>query len=140
MTTTPDLIVTRHRGLLEWLARRLPAPPTERRPGYWDVDPDFGVSWVYSDGPDRPGYGDGRPGCGHTIPVLSHVLADDVRGLHVLGVLPLALAAEAASVTEVSMPGLRPDQRGKELTPDEMDAAGAELRTYSVLRPPESAH
>lgn len=64
--------------------------------------------------------------------VIEHATADDVRGQHVVGALPLHLAALAASVTTVDMPGLRPEQRGVDLTPDEMDAAGATLRRYRV--------
>lgn len=66
--------------------------------------------------------------------VKPQVTPADVEGKHVIGVLPLALAARAVSITTVDMPGLRPDQRGVDLTPEEMDAAGATLATYTVLK------
>jgi putative CRISPR-associated protein (TIGR02620 family) len=56
----------------------------------------------------------------------------DVAGRDVIGVLPLHLAALARSVTTVDMPGLTLAQRGKDLSPDEMDAAGAMLHRYIV--------
>jgi putative CRISPR-associated protein (TIGR02620 family) len=67
--------------------------------------------------------------------VVAHV--DDPEILedkHVYGVLPLYLAARARSITEIAMPGLTPEQRGKELTPEEMDEAGARLQTYFVTQ------
>jgi hypothetical protein len=47
------------------------------------------------------------------VAVLDHATAEDVRGRHVLGVLPLALAACAASVTDFPLTTSR-DQRGVE--------------------------
>lgn len=64
-------------------------------------------------------------------PVITHADADDVKGKHVIGVLPLRLAVEAASVTEVEM-HLRPDQRGRELSLDEVRAAAGGVTTYVV--------
>jgi len=71
---------------------------------------------------------------GITGSVRTHV-ADraDIAERHVVGVLPLFLAAAAASITTVDLPGLTPEQRGVDLTPDEMDAAGATLRRYRVI-------
>lgn len=71
---------------------------------------------------------------GHTGEVIAHATADDVRGKRVYGALPFHLAALAAEVVVVDMPYLRPDQRGKDLTPEEMDEAGAELVGYRVIR------
>lgn len=51
----------------------------------------------------------------------------------VYGVLPLHLAAVADEVISIDLPGLRPDQRGKDLSPEEMDEAGASLRCYRVF-------
>lgn len=62
----------------------------------------------------------------------AHVTAEDVRGKHVYGNLPLNLAAEATKVTMVLLPGLRPEQRGKDLSLTEMVAAGAMLASYTV--------
>lgn len=88
-----DLIVTRHKGLVAWLATR-----------------------------------------GIEAPVVAHALPADVRNKHVVGVLPLSLAALCKSVTAVDLPGLRPDQRGKDLSPSELDEAGAHLVIYEVKR------
>ena len=66
--------------------------------------------------------------------VLAHVTADDVRGRVVIGALPLHLAAEAARVGAIDMPNLPPDQRGQDLTAEEMDAAGASISWYQIRR------
>lgn len=71
---------------------------------------------------------------GVTGDVIPHATAEDVRDRHIIGILPLHLAAEAATVTAVDLPNLRPEQRGQELTPAEMDEAGAQLRSYRVAR------
>jgi len=120
-----NLIVTRHAGLLEWVCRRLPGTA--------------GFRWVPGSNSIREVLVDARlneiVAYGMEIPVISHADVEAVRGKHVIGVLPLSLARHAASVTEVEMPLLRPDQRGKELTPAEMDAAGARLGTPLVVCP-----
>jgi putative CRISPR-associated protein (TIGR02620 family) len=66
--------------------------------------------------------------------VKESVKAADVKGRRVFGVLPLHLASEAAEVVTVSMPGLTVEQRkaGGDLTPAEMDAAGATLHAFVV--------
>lgn len=71
---------------------------------------------------------------GITGPVVTHATPEDVRGRDVVGNLPLALAAEALTVTTIDLPDLPPEQRGKDLSPEEMDAAGACLATYQVAR------
>lgn len=48
-------------------------------------------------------------------PVIEHATSQDVRGKHVVGVLPLHLAAEAESVTVVDL-DIPPEKRGKELS------------------------
>ena len=68
------------------------------------------------------------------VKVVEHAVPSDVRGAVVYGVLPLNLAAEAVEVWTVTMPNLRPDQRGQDLTPAEMDAAGAHLEGFVVAR------
>jgi len=70
---------------------------------------------------------------GITGRVIEHATAEDVRGRVVYGTLPLHLAAEAARVVAIDLPRLRPEQRGKDLSPAEMDAAGARLIAYKVL-------
>lgn len=64
-------------------------------------------------------------------PVISHATPADVEGKHVLGVLPLSLAAFAASVTEVPL-SLTPDMRGRELSLAELEAVAGEPRQYYV--------
>ena len=85
------VIVTRHAGLIAWLAAR-----------------------------------------GITGDVIAQATPDDVSGKHVIGALPLHLAALADRVTTVDMPSLTAAQRGQDLTPEEMDAAGATLTSYEV--------
>ena len=62
---------------------------------------------------------------------VAHATEDDVRGKHVIGNLPLHLAAKAAKVTIISM-DLNPAQRGKDLSPAQMNEAGATLQTFMV--------
>lgn len=64
--------------------------------------------------------------------VVAHATPADVLGRDVYGVLPLHLAAQAKAVFSVDLPNLRPEDRGRDLTPDEMDAAGAVIRGYVV--------
>lgn len=87
------LIVTRHKGLVEWLAAR-----------------------------------------NITGQVIEMATKDDVKGKDVVGVLPPYLACLAASLTTVDLPKMTMEQRGKDLTPAELDEAGAELTTYEVNR------
>jgi CRISPR-associated protein Csx16 len=70
---------------------------------------------------------------GITGDVLSHVAnVEQIAGKRVVGALPLHLACHAAAVGSIDMPGMRPEQRGQDLTPTEMDAAGAAIRWYVV--------
>jgi putative CRISPR-associated protein (TIGR02620 family) len=70
---------------------------------------------------------------GITGEVLAHVTEMEVAGAQVVGALPLHLASKAEYVIAVDLPNLRSEQRGHDLTPAEMDAAGATLRKYKVL-------
>jgi len=90
------VIVTRHTGLVEWLARK-------------------GVKGE----------------------VISQATPENVRGKHVYGVLPLHLACLATDITVVDLPNLKPELRGTDLTPEQMDEAGATLSTYVVWRDDE---
>ena len=65
-------------------------------------------------------------------PVVAQATTEDVRGRIVIGNLPLHLAAIAEVVGNIDLPGLTAEQRGKDLTPEEMDAAGAAIRWYAV--------
>ena len=64
-------------------------------------------------------------------PVIEHATADDVRGRHVIGVLPLSLAAQAESVTEIPL-SLTPQDRGQELSLDRLREVAGPARTYVV--------
>jgi putative CRISPR-associated protein (TIGR02620 family) len=50
----------------------------------------------------------------------------------VIGVLPLRLAKFAKKIGNIDIPGLRADQRGVPLTPEQMEKAGAHIRWYEV--------
>ena len=70
---------------------------------------------------------------GVTGEVIAHVTAPaQITGKVVIGALPLHLAAVAAKIGSIDLPGLTAERRGKDLTPAEMDAAGATLRWYVV--------
>ena len=69
---------------------------------------------------------------GITGSVIAHATPEDVRGKVVIGALPLHLAALTEAVGSIDMPRLRPDQRGVDLSPEDMDAAGAYLSWYVV--------
>lgn len=65
--------------------------------------------------------------------VLTHVTDPaQIAGQRVIGALPLHLAAHAAAVGSIDMPGLRPEQRGQDLTAEEMEAAGAAIQWYVI--------
>ena len=69
---------------------------------------------------------------GITGNVIAHATPEDVRGKVVVGALPLHLAALTEAVGSIDMPRLRADQRGQDLSPEDMDAAGAHLSWYVV--------
>ena len=65
--------------------------------------------------------------------VLTHITDESqIRGKVVYGVLPLALAAKCEIYVAIDMPLLRPYQRGVDLSPREMDVAGARMMRYKV--------
>ena len=69
--------------------------------------------------------------------VIAQATVEDVKDKNVYGILPLWLAAEANSVTEVSMPKLPLEARAKvnggDFTIEQMDEWGAELKTFCVV-------
>lgn len=72
---------------------------------------------------------------GYTGPVISgNAAPDDVRGKVVIGNLPLHLAALADRVGSIDMPNLADRDRGRDLTPEEMEQAGATINWYIVRR------
>jgi putative CRISPR-associated protein (TIGR02620 family) len=70
--------------------------------------------------------------------VIAQATPADVAGKDVYGILPMWLAAEANSVTEVSMPGLPLEARAKvnggDFTVDQMDEWGACLKSFVVRK------
>ena len=69
---------------------------------------------------------------GITGTVIVQATPDDVRGRVVVGNLPLHLAALAVRIGSIDLPNLSAADRGRDLTPAEMDAAGARLAWYEV--------
>lgn len=69
---------------------------------------------------------------GITGKVTPHATVENVAGNHVIGVLPLHLAAKAAVVTTVSL-DVPENLRGKELSLKEIEACGPCLETFTVL-------
>ena len=73
--------------------------------------------------------------------IVEHFSTEDIRRLRegdrVVGILPMNLAKEVrdrgAQFDLIVMPELTREQRGVELTPDEMDAAGAKLMRVTAL-------
>lgn len=68
-----------------------------------------------------------------------HASPDDIEGKHVIGVLPMRLAALACKVTEIAL-DLPPDMRGKELdvNPVREYATGARTISKGGLKAPVS--
>ena len=69
---------------------------------------------------------------GITGNVIAQATPEDVRGKVVIGNLPLHLAALAAKVGSIDMPNLAAADRGRDLSLEEMDAAGATVNWYTV--------
>ena len=63
--------------------------------------------------------------------LLSHCTPEQVRGRHVIGVLPLSLAAVAERVTEIPL-DLTPELRGVELDLPTLRRVAGEAVTYRV--------
>lgn len=69
---------------------------------------------------------------GYTGRVVDRATPADVLNKHVIGKLPMYLAAIAASVTNVAIPSLPENRWGNELTAGDLDSYGAYMRTYIV--------
>jgi len=74
---------------------------------------------------------------GEVIPHVSDPA--QIAGKIVVGALPLHLAVEANEVWSIDMPHLSADLRGQDLTPEQMDAAGACINKYIVFKVVEDA-
>ena len=70
---------------------------------------------------------------GANTPIIAHATEKDVRDKDVIGVLPLRLAALAASVTEVPM-DIPAELRGQELSLEQVEAFSGEPVKYTVGR------
>lgn len=64
--------------------------------------------------------------------VIEHASVQDIAGKNIVGVLPLRLAAEAATVTEVPLE-LAPEDRGQELSLERLRAIAGKPVTYMVI-------
>ena len=69
--------------------------------------------------------------CSKDTQIIQHGTAEDVRGKHVIGVLPMYLAVLAESITEVHM-SIPEELRGQELTLEQMLMYGGKPLTYRV--------
>lgn len=67
----------------------------------------------------------------HGARVIEHATVDDIRGKHVIGVLPMRLAVEATSVTEIPM-DVPAELRGQELDLDKVRQFAGSARHYVV--------
>lgn len=63
---------------------------------------------------------------------LHHVTPDDVRGAVVVGNVPLHIAAAALVIVEIPL-RLTPEDRGRELTLEEIRARAGKARAYQVI-------
>jgi len=70
-----------------------------------------------------------------TARVVTHATPEDITGAHVIGVLPLHLAALAACVTVVPL-ALTPELRGVELDEDQIRALAGPPETFVVKAVP----
>lgn len=72
-------------------------------------------------------------------PVLSHVTSKDVADKHVIGVLPMHLAALAATVTEIPL-YIPSELRGKELDLEQVRQFAGDPVKYSVRKEEDVKH
>ena len=72
-------------------------------------------------------------------PIIAHVTSKDVEGMHVIGVLPLHLAALAATVTEIPL-DIPAELRGKELDLEQVRRFAGDPVTYSVRKEEDVKH
>ena len=71
-------------------------------------------------------------GRGYNGRVVERATPSDILNKHVIGKLPMHLSAIAASVTNIHVPNVPEEKRGKELSADELDKYLAYMRTYVV--------
>ena len=66
------------------------------------------------------------------VPVIAHATESDIRGKHVIGVLPMSLARHALSVTEIPL-ALEAADRGAELGIERLREIAGEAVTHVVV-------
>lgn len=121
--TAPKVVVTRHAALVQLLVERS-IIPGDRGDGCCSVcgRPRHAEMLGYHAGPL----------CSCPEPrVLAHASEGDVRGAHVIGVLPLRLAALADRVTEIPL-AVAPEDRGRELDIVRLREIAGDPVTYRV--------
>ncbi len=64
-------------------------------------------------------------------PTINHATVNDIEGKHVIGVLPMHMAAMALTITEVPL-NIPAELRGKELSLEEVKEFAGEPVKYSV--------
>lgn len=115
--TANTIVITRHPALVQLLRERgiidPPCPVCGERPG---EENEFSSCHVVH----------ARP-----VTIVPHATPALVRGKHVIGVLPLGLAALATSITEIPL-ALSPEMRGKELDLSTLRQVAGEPVTYKV--------
>lgn len=72
-------------------------------------------------------------------PIITHVTSKDVKDKHVIGVLPLHLAALAATVTEIPL-DIPAELRGKELDLKQVRQFAGDPVKYSVRKEEDVKH
>jgi len=66
------------------------------------------------------------------VRVIQHATEDDVRYKHVIGVIPVRMAAKANRVTEIPL-ALTPEDQEKELSLERLREVARPPRTYIVI-------
>lgn len=107
------VLVSRHEGAIQWVAEGLEGQ-------------------IVGDVIHVPDYRKGEKGTYFIEIVRGDVQADYIRGAHVIGNLPLALAAVCGGVFAIEFGG--PPPRGVEYTAHDMVAAAARLGYYHVKK------
>jgi len=129
----PDVIVTRHAGAAEWLARNFfQSHDHNARVVYDTAGAPARIKVTPAWDPHAP-EGTG-PGADHgfSVPVVASATPEQVNGRRVVGNLPMALAYLCERFAAVEFDG--PPPRGAEYSADDMDAAGARVVEYAVRR------
>lgn len=65
--------------------------------------------------------------------IIEHATADDIRGKHVIGMLPYHMAAEALDITVVDL-DVPAELRGVELTLEQVERYATGISTFRIER------